>query len=354
MNTLFSGFRTPYSEFSSDIWTRLKTDTRPVVLYGTGNGADRIIDILEKENIKISGIFSSAAFVRDRFFRGIKVTTLEECRKNYPDMLVLMCFGSCREEVLSNVCEIGRNNEILAPDVPVYGDNVFTYGFYLENKEKLDTVRQHLSDEKSIITFDRLVHFKLTGDISDLFLCEADNDGIFSIKENSVFLDLGAYNGDTVAEFIQYCPDYKEIIAVEPDRRSFRKLTEATKELRTIKTLNVGISHSRTTVRFEQNAGRQSKIGKGEEIPAESVDSILSGGKVDFINVDVEGAESDMIKGARNTILLHRPKMLISAYHRTEDYFAIVKSVLDIRDDYKVYMRHFKSVPAWDTVFYFV
>lgn len=340
------------------MWNYIKSCNKPIVLYGMGSGADKIIRELDERNIRISGIFASDEFVRGHSFHGFKVKKYSEIKEEFGEVLVLVCFGTHRSEVIDNIKRISNEQEVLLPDVPVIGGGLFDKEYASVHRGELEFVYSHLFDDLSKKTFEDCINYRLSGNISYLFDCESTPkeayETVVKPQKNDIFLDLGAYNGDTVAEFIQYCPDYKEIIAVEPDRRSFRKLTEATKELRNIKTLNVGISHSRTTVRFEQNAGRQSKIGKGEEIPAESVDSILSGGKVDFINVDVEGAESDMIKGARNTILLHRPKMLISAYHRTEDYFAIVKSVLDIRDDYKVYMRHFKSVPAWDTVFYFV
>ena len=70
--------------------------------------------------------------------------------------------------------------------------------------------------------------------------------------------------------------------------------------------------------------------------------------------MDLEGEELKAIKGAQNTILNSKPKMLISCYHRTEDFLTIPEAVLKIRDDYKLYMRHFSAVPAWDTNFYFV
>jgi hypothetical protein len=70
--------------------------------------------------------------------------------------------------------------------------------------------------------------------------------------------------------------------------------------------------------------------------------------------MDIEGEELSAIKGAENTIKAYKPKMLISCYHKSEDLLEIPKAVLSIRNDYKVYMRHFPSVPAWDTVFYFV
>ena len=46
--------------------------------------------------------------------------------------------------------------------------------------------------------------------------------------------------------------------------------------------------------------------------------------------------------------------MKIACYHRSEDVFAIVQKVLDIRSDYKIYIRHTRCIPGWDTDFYFV
>jgi hypothetical protein len=63
------------------------------------------------------------------------VTTYESLKNEFPDMLVLMCFGSTREDVLRNVRKISEENELLAPDVPVFGDNIFNTDFYNEHKE---------------------------------------------------------------------------------------------------------------------------------------------------------------------------------------------------------------------------
>ena len=64
--------------------------------------------------------------------------------------------------------------------------------------------------------------------------------------------------------------------------------------------------------------------------------------------------EANAIKGAKDTILRHKPKMIISCYHRSEDLIEIPKRVTGIRGDYEIYMRHFPSLPAWDTCFYFI
>lgn len=342
------------------IWSRLKDEKRPIVLYGTGNGADRVIDILEKENIKISGIFSSTAFVRDRFFRGIKVSDYETCKKEFHNMLVLMCFGSAREDVINNVKKIGEENEILAPDVPVYGDNIFDADFFCEHKNELLKVRKRLSDEKSLATFESLIEYKLTGNIDKLFRCEYDNKGIFTVPENAVYLDLGAYNGDTALSFNENY-SYKKIIAVEPDKRNFRKLSENTKELHPITLYNALISDRDERVLLDNNKGRGAHESEKGKIPVDAltIDTIVKKEGLSekdrlVIKFDVEGNELKAIEGGKITIKEKSPLMLISCYHRSEDYFTIPLKVFSINDNYELYMRHYKGIPAWETEYIFV
>ncbi len=85
-----------------------------------------------------------------------------------------------------------------------------------------------------------------------------------------------------------------------------------------------------------------------------TVDGILDGQCATYIKFDVEGGERDAIEGARHTIKAYKPRLKIAAYHRTEDLTEIVKQVSEIRDDYKVYMRHHPYIPAWDTDYYFI
>ena len=103
------------------------------------------------------------------------------------------------------------------------------------------------------------------------------------------------------------------------------------------------------------NSGRNSVVSeKGTLTDFITVDDLVGEKPVSYIKMDVEGEELKAILGAEETIVRNKPKMLISCYHRTEDLISIPERVLKIRDDYKIYIRHFKSIPAWDTNFYFI
>ncbi|MBQ3930876.1 MAG: FkbM family methyltransferase, partial [Firmicutes bacterium] len=85
-----------------------------------------------------------------------------------------------------------------------------------------------------------------------------------------------------------------------------------------------------------------------------SLDSVLAGRRADFIKMDIEGAERNAVQGAAGTIKTFRPRMLVAAYHRTEDLFAVPEAVLSIRPDYELYLRKDPAVPAWGVNYIFL
>ena len=87
---------------------------------------------------------------------------------------------------------------------------------------------------------------------------------------------------------------------------------------------------------------------KTVEVDAESLDNALGGERVDYIKFDVEGAEKEAIEGAFGTIEKHRPALMISLYHRSEDVFALPLMIHERFPDYKFYIRRREYIPAWD------
>lgn len=344
-----------------DLWDNLKNSPYPIVLYGMGNGADKIIKVLEEKSIKYCGVFSSDGFQKKgKTFHGFPVLTLGDFEKIYQKLTVLMCFGSARSEVIENVKRIKEKHIFYAPDVPLYGNILFDNSFYNLHKKAHDEVYSLLADDISKKVFNNTIKYKLSGKVDYLFDCETSIDeaylNILKLNSSEIYLDLGAYRGDTVFEFIDRTNNsYNEIIAVEPDIKTFNKLSAATSNINNLTLINACISNECKKGLFNMNGSRGSNLGVGgKEIDFLSTDSIIGEKEVTYIKVDIEGAEGDFIKGARNTIKNHKPKMMISCYHRSDDLINIPKAVLNIRSDYKIYMRHFPSLPAWDTVYYFI
>ena len=342
-----------------DLWDKLKATKKPIVLYGMGNGADKIISVLQSKGIEISGVFASDDFVRNKVFHGFKVEKYSDLKARYKDMVVLLCFGTTLENVLQNIKRIASEQELYAPDVPVYGDVLFD-GKYLENNRAyFERIYSLLADDISRKVFENTVKYKLSGKLQYLYDCETEPDELYEsflhLGDREIFVDLGAYRGDTVADFLSRVKSYSHIFAVEPDPKTFKKLTEQTKGIENITLINACVSDKSGKAPFDMNGSRGASISEGGALTdSVCIDDIPINSSQTLIKMDIEGAEKSAIYGGKNTILKYKPKMQISCYHKSEDLLQIPQAVLDIRSDYKIYMRHFKSVPAWDTCYYFI
>ena len=343
-----------FFENNDDLREKLKKSEKSIFLYGTGNGADKVIDDFNSRGIEISGVFVSDGFCRDRTFRGFKVKTLSDVQNENADFIAALSFGSDREEVIKNVDKIAEKYEYYAVDVPVYGDNIFDREFVNKNIDKIELARTLFYDGESREIYDNMVKFKFTGRREFLKKCESDSVP-FEFKKGEKYLDLGAYNGDTVLSFVNSCPDYSFITALEPDGKNFKKLEKNTENLRDIRLINACVSDFDGESYFTSAKGRGGSSDNGKiPVKAVSVDSILKNEDVTYLKADVEGAESKAVDGMREIILRCKPKMKIACYHRSEDIFSLIIKVMNIRSDYKAFIRHTPHTLGWDTDLYFV
>ena len=345
-----------------DLWSYLSRTEKTVVMYGMGNGADKILKVCEKYNIKISDFFASDGFVRGHSFHGKRVLSYSEVKEKYgaENIIILLSFGSSLPNVLSLIKAVNAECELYAPDVPVCGENLFTLDFFRENQEKILKARELLADNLSKKIFDNVILYKLTGKTEYLFDAECERSDSFKLinaQEIRSFADLGAYRGDTLEEMLGYAPKLEYAYAFEPDARTYKKLSAFCESYGGAVKLypqNIAAWSESTTLTFNSSSNRNSGAfapdtnAKAVEIKADSLDNILNGLPVDHIKYDVEGAEMQALKGSEKTISKYHPSLTVSIYHRSEDIFALPLRLYKLNKNYKLYIRRYPYVPAWD------
>lgn len=350
-----------FLENITDCWQRMKADEKPLFLYGMGNGADKIIKVMEHYGISLAGVFASDEFVRGHSFAGHIVHKLSELEETVKDFSVVLGFGAGYQSLYDKISELAKKHTVYIPDVPLFGDGLFTRDYCRKHKSEILEVRSMLADDISVNVFENIIKFKVSGDMKFADLATTPKSEVYEniIRpcENDVYVDLGAYNGDTIREILE-CSPVKKIFAVEPDRRNFRKLVKYAETLpeNLITTENCIAWSENTTLYFSKNSGRQSTIvaesENGNPVTARAVDTFEIPATI--IKTDVEGAEKEALKGLEKTIANYSPKLMISVYHRNEDMFALPLQIHSINPRYKYYMRHQLYVPAWETNLYAV
>ena len=351
------------------LWDRLKMSQKPIILYGMGDGAQKILNVMEQKRIKPSGFMASDEFVRGHSFAGFEVKRLSDIEEEFGDVIILICFGTSIPEVMERIKGISERHELYAPDVPVIGGGLFDKDYFKENEEKLNEVYDMLADDKSKEVFEGWLNYRLTGRIDFLLNNQTDKTEAYellNLSDNEIYADLGAYTGDTITEFL-YVTGYKfsRIYALEPDARNYAKMKRIHYALSPYDffTYNAAAWDSDCTMQFVHKGGRNSSLlpyEKGKpinpsmlrDIEMRSLDSILGTDPVTLIKYDVEGSEDRAIDGSKKAIYTHKPKLIVSLYHRTEDMFALPLKIKQIRNDYKFYLRQHPYIPAWDMNLY--
>lgn len=326
-----------------------------VVVYGTGNGADAVIDELERLGIEIIGVCASDSFVRDRSFRGFKVRRISEYDG---DFVVAVAFASSLPQVMNSIYALANERTVIVPCVPVKGKELLNREFINKNFDRINRAYHLMADELSRKTFAAVVNFNFGGELPVLRSCEVPKNSVFGdvlrLGADESYLDIGAYRGDTVEEFFTQCSgEYLRITALEPDIKSYSKLLEATKGLHSFTALNAAAAQECGERMFSGAGGRQSSFADtGRPVRTVSIDSLSAQNPFSYIKIDSEGAESQALEGARVTLKEQKPKLNIAAYHCFEDIFRLPLMISELNGEYRIFLRHHPYIPAFDTNIY--
>ena len=358
----------------ADLWEYLANAQKSIVMYGMGNGADKILAVCRERGIEVKDFFASDGFVRGHSFHGKQVLSWSEIKQKYgvENLIILLSFGTSRPEVLENIYRIAEEAELYAPDVPTFGNGLFDRAFFEENRDRIDAAYDLLFDDTSRTVFENVLHFKLTGRVQHLRAAENAPDEIMRElihpERLTAYADLGAYNGDTVRELLLHAsPALRTVWAMEPDARNFKKLQAYAESETRAKVLAVqaGAWSCEETLYFDASGNRNASFDANRsdtltdrptrlrEVAALPLDALLAGARVDYIKYDVEGAEKEALLGSVESIRAHHPLLLVSLYHRNEDLFALPLLVHELFPDYKHFaVRRLAGVPAWDLNLY--
>lgn len=219
------------------------------------------------------------------------------------------------------------------------------------------------ADEVSKREYYSQLRLRLEADYSALSEPAPDEyfpEGLFTTNEQEVFVDCGAFDGDTVRDFLRRRRNtFRHITAIEPDPANAANLqayvsTLAADTRNKITVRNLAVSARAGTVTFQASGSVESGISSTGNLQVECArldDLCRDQPPPTFIKLDIEGAEPDALEGARETILRHRPILAVCLYHHPNHLWQIPLWIQSLGKDYRFHLRS-HDYEGWDVVCY--
>ena len=165
----------------------------------------------------------------------------------------------------------------------------------------------------------------------------------FLPKAGDIVVDCGTFDGATALRFVNMgCKVY----GFEMDKKNYERSFKLAEEKNFV-VENLGLGSYKHEVNYEHfGAATHIRLQGSEMAQITTIDSYVGEKalpRVDFIKMDVEGAELDILKGAAITISRFKPILALSAYHKLDDFWTLTKFIKSIRPDYEFALRHYAT-----------
>jgi FkbM family methyltransferase len=229
---------------------------------------------------------------------------------------------------------------------------------FRDNRDKYAYLYDLLEDDESKEVFTKVLNFKISFDLDFMQGFTNNHEGQYFDKtilpeiKNVCFVDGGAYVGDTIPQIIKNFSDFKKIYAIEPNNLHINIAKRDFADIKGIEFINCGLGAREELNPSDSDENQNNCDHNYQATDINTIDNIVKE-KVDFIKLDIEGAEQDAIDGAKETIKQYKPILAICIYHKAEDWYKIPQKVLNIDSEYKVYLRHYME-GIFESVLYFI
>lgn len=170
---------------------------------------------------------------------------------------------------------------------------------------------------------------------------------IFPDNKDDVLVDLGAFTGDSIAQYIAvYGTNYRKIYAYEISEDSYTQLCENTAQFHDIINIRKGAGKEKGKLFLEENQqASANRLSQMEGDMQNAVEVVALDEDIDepitFLKMDIEGAEQDALLGCQNIIQTQHPKLAVCLYHGYEDLWKIPTLIDSMNPDYHFYLRHY-------------
>lgn len=173
------------------------------------------------------------------------------------------------------------------------------------------------------------------------------------IKEGDIIIDGGAFDGNTAKLFSDKIKSNGHVYSFDCSLEHISTINVR----KNISYFKNALYDEETILNFHKYEGIEAPGSFVSEMKSRKVDhfsvksipiddfnsKFMSNSKIDFIKLDVEGAELKAILGSKHTLIRDKPILAIACYHLIEHYWEIPNLIISINKNYKIGFDHYSN-----------
>jgi FkbM family methyltransferase len=255
-----------------------------------------------------------------------------------------------RDEILADIEQLKVESISLYEFIPAHKD--------LPPSGCIDTLFNLLADVESVRELSDQIAFREKpathkqrppSDIAKVYF-----EDFFTRRDDEHFVDCGAADGDTIAEFIAKWQKWDLVTAFEPDKENYQKAYAKYGKHEKINVYKSAVSDCSGMASFISTGDQTAHIGHGNSVTTLiPLDKAYFRNPPTFIKMDVEGVELEALWGARNIISKHSPVLAVCAYHIGDHLWQIPLLIHALNPGYRLYLRRYLEA-TWEILWYAV
>ena len=347
--------------------------TMPIVLFGAGNLGRRTLSLLRAHGRDVAGFIDNDPSLWGTDVEGVPVLSPAEASSRFhSDGLAVVTIWRAEggHDFLATRESLRRRGwlrvESFIPLFWGYGDDVLPYITIDRPTKVLDARADVLavaalwSDERSLREYVGQIAWRLSASFAALSPPEPNQyfaDDLVRVGPDEVFVDCGAFTGDTLLDVARRVGSWRAYYAFEPDPASWLALQGATASLPgplrgTVHMVRAATVDRTGTARFDATGltSAQLSASSGFEVDCVALDDIVTE-RPTFVKMDIEGAEAAALAGSRRVISEAGPLLALAAYHKQADLWELPRIVGEMRPDYRLFLRPHAG-EGFETVLY--
>jgi len=337
-------------------------------VYGVGGFGRGLSTALQDYNVKVVGFVDASQTGTISEFTILKP---EEADKQIPIVIgVCNLFGDL-QNIYSTLQGLGFGDLYSPVEVfsllAVQGYDrehywlTTDFELYQREENSILEFKNLLSDDLSKSLFESILDYRISGDVEKL-------PQVLGIEEQYLpmdipvvprpmkLLDCGAYVGEIIEYSRNLNFEIESIYAFEPDPLNYSKLADcvsASNLTGQALAFQMGVGERTEQLRFSADGNLGAAISEDGDVVIQVVqlDEFLTDAEINFVKMDIEGAEQGALIGMKNILMQQRPNLAISAYHKPQDLWTLGHWINELNLGYRFSIRCYGH-QCFDTVLY--